>query len=279
MKVIFISDAHLKTRKARGYQSLVEFLDCLRGKKNDKDKRNAAKSEAATSARTIADVDDLYILGDFFDFWFNKGTLVYPEFREIINRLSRLKERGIKIHLCEGNHDFFLADYFTGELGLEVISNWASINIDGRRILISHGDMVDGDVKYLLLRSFLRSRFFYKLQRVLPISFLWKAAQISSDLSKEPTGESANALMGKMRAFSVRKFKDGFDAVILGHCHKHVLEESVINGKKRTFAVLGDWINHYSYLCYEDGSFTLCNFQPLRGECLQQILDQDLCVM
>jgi UDP-2,3-diacylglucosamine hydrolase len=265
MKVIFISDAHLKTRDAKGYQTLMEFFDCLKGRGNGKGKCYPAEGDAAAGNGGIADIDDLYVLGDFFDFWFYKGASIYPEFGEIIDSLSELKERGVRIHLCEGNHDFFLADYFAGELGLEVIVEWASIDLDGRRVLISHGDTVDErNRRYLLLRRFLRSRFFYKLQRALPISFLWKAARISSNLSKEPAGELANALAEKMRAFSVRKFKDGFDAVIVGHCHKHLMEESVVNGKEKTFVILGDWVNHYSYLCYEDGSFSLLNFRSLK---------------
>lgn len=265
MKVIFISDAHLKTRDAKGYQTLVEFFDCLKGRGNGKGKCYPLEGDAAAGNGGIADIDDLYILGDFFDFWFYKDASIYPEFWEIIDSLSELKERGVRIHLCEGNHDFFLADYFAGELGLEVIVEWASIDLDGCRCLISHGDTVDErNRRYLLLRRFLRSRFFYKLQRALPLSFLWKAARISSSLSKEPAGESANALAEKMRAFSGRKFKDGFDAVIVGHCHKHLIDEFIVNGKKKTFAVLGDWVSHYSYLCYEDGSFALLNFRPSR---------------
>lgn len=265
MKVIFISDAHLRTRDSGSYQTLMEFLDCLKGRGNSKDKRSTAECDVMESNGGIGNIDDLYILGDLFDFWFCKGASIYPEFAEIIEKLSELKERGIRIHLCEGNHDFFLTDYFVGKLGLEVIAEWASIDLDGCRCLISHGDTVDErNRRYLLLRKFFRSCFFYKLQRALPISFLWKAAMISSNLSKEPAGESANALAEKMHAFSVRKFKDGFDAVILGHCHKHLIEESIMNGKKKTFAALGDWISHYSYLCYEDGSFALLNFRPLR---------------
>ena len=96
---------------------------------------------------------------------------------------------------------------------------------------------------------------------MLPISFLWKAALISSNLSKELTAETADALTEKMRRFSLRKFRDGFDAVILGHCHKHLMEEQKVNGNKKTFAILGDWLQHDSYLCYENGAFTLETFR------------------
>ena len=262
MKVLFLSDAHLRTRHTQGYINLVEFLCRLRGKVNGNGKTGLKQCDSKVNQGNIYDVDDLYILGDFFDFWFSTGEFIYPEFRDIVEILAELKGRGIRVHLCEGNHDFFLADYFARHLGVEVITDWATINLDGKRVLISHGDTVDErNRRYLLLRKFLRSSFFYKLQRAMPISFLWKIAQLSSRASKELTAETADALAAKMRKFSKRKFRDGFDAVILGHSHRHLLETSMVNGTQRTMVLLGDWLRHYSYLCYEDGKFALSVFR------------------
>ncbi len=263
MKVLFLSDAHLRHRNAPSYLKLMEFLAGLEGTGN-----GALKTVRQTGATTdvgqrLTDVGDLYILGDFFDFWFTSGAFVYPEFRDIVEMLADLKERGIRVHLCEGNHDFLLSDYFARQLGMEVIREWATLNLEGCRVLISHGDTVDSrNKRYLLLRSFLRSSFFYKLQKSLPIPFLWRIAQICSCLSKEMTVESADTMARKMRRFAQRKFKDGFDAVILGHSHKHLLEVTeVSNGVTKTLVLLGDWEQHSSYLCYEDGNFNLTNFQ------------------
>ena len=264
MKAIFISDTHLKKRSDRGYRDLLKFLDSLAGREKGNAKRS--REEGEIKEGTIAGVDELYILGDFFDFWFSEDFVIYPDFSEIVEMLSNLKDRGIRIQMCEGNHDFFLADYFTAQLGLTVIKDWAAIDLDGRRVLISHGDTVDEkNRRYLLLRQFLRSRFFYKLHRLLPVSFRWKAAQMSSRMSKGLSTERVNALAETMQKFSVRKFRDGFDAVILGHCHKDLLEASIINGGQKTFAILGDWDGHCSYLCYEDGDFALLRFHPPKG--------------
>lgn len=265
MKVLFISDAHLRTRQAHGYENLLEFLCRLRGKGsgNGSIKASLRPCDIKGDQGNIANVDDLYILGDFFDFWFSAGDFIYPEFRDMVEMLAELKERGIKVHLCEGNHDFFLADYFARQLGLEVITDWATIKLAGKRVLISHGDTVDErNRRYLLLRRFFRSSFFYKLQRAMPVSLLWRIAQLSSRASKELTAETADALAMKMRRFAQRKFKDGFDAVILGHCHGHLLETFTVNGTQRTMVLLGDWLRHYSYLCYEDGNFVLSAFRP-----------------
>ncbi len=262
MKVLFIADAHLRFRNDHGYRRLMEFLGCLRGKGSCRGKIEGQEGDCRQGEGKIGGIDDLYILGDFFDFWFSEGTSIYPEFRDVVEALAELKERGIRVHLCEGNHDFFLADYFARHLGLEVIRDWATINLDGRRVLISHGDTVDGrNKKYLLLRKVLRSSFFYRLQRVMPVALLWSVARVSSHLSKELTEETADALALKMRLFARRKFRDDFDAVILGHTHHHLVEECNVNGSKKTLALLGDWVRHYSYLCYEDGEFTLGNFR------------------
>ena len=244
---------------------MMIFLDSLWGRENGNGRRTASERNSNDNGDSIIGINDLYILGDFFDFWFCDGSIVYPEFRAVIEKLADLKERGIRIHICEGNHDFFLADYFVGQLGFEVIKDWATIDLEGRKILISHGDTVDErNIRYLMLRRLLRSSFFYKLQKILPIAFRWQIAQISSDLSKELTIETADSLAEKMRRFSLRKFRDGFEAVILGHCHKRVMEECIVNGKKKTFAILGDWVRHSSYLCYENGIFALSSFPSLR---------------
>ena len=246
----------------------MAFLCCLRGKVNGNGKTSLRSGDIPGKKGIITDVDDLYILGDFFDFWFSAGDFIYPEFRDIVEMLAELKERDIRLHLCEGNHDFFLADYFARHLGVEVITDWANINLEGKRVLISHGDTVDErNRRYLLLRKIFRSSFFYKLQRAMPIIVLWKIAQICSRASKRLTAETADALATKMRRFSQRKFRDGFDAVILGHSHRHLLETVTVSGSPRTMVLLGDWVRQNSYLQYEEGNFTLETFLPPKKRC------------
>ncbi len=238
MKAIFLADAHLKNADDDGYRHLLHFLD------------------------TMQAVDNLFIAGDFFDFWFCRGRRVYPEFRCIIEKLVDLKERGVRIVFCEGNHDFYLGSYFSESLGMTVFTEWANIDLDGQKILISHGDTVDeSDRRYLLLRKILRSGLLYRIQRNVPLVLLWKIARLSSIISKELSNESQNWLATKMEVFSQEKFKEGYDAVIMGHCHKPQIKEYIVDGRRKTFATLGDWVRHHSYLYYENGHFALKYFK------------------
>jgi UDP-2,3-diacylglucosamine hydrolase len=234
MKAVFLADAHLRNAGDNGYRILMRFLE------------------------NVMPVDRLFILGDFFDFWFSRNDHLYPEFTPVIDKLMDLKRLGVQIALCEGNHDFYLENFFSSTLGMTVFTEWADINLDGRRILLSHGDTVDDTNKrYLLIRRILRSRFFYTAQRKIPLTLLWRIARLSSSVSKEFTIESQNRLADKMEAFSLKKFEESFDAVILGHCHKPQMKEYAIYGRRRIFVTLGDWVKHHSYLCYDDGNFTL----------------------
>ena len=69
-------------------------------------------------------------------------------------------------------------------------------------------------------------------------------------------------LVEVMYRFSVDKYSKGLDAVILGHCHEAILREEWIDGRQKTFALLGDWFIHDSYLIYENRRFSLNRFLP-----------------
>jgi len=240
MRVVFLSDVHLRREKDHRYQRLLLFFDQIIGR-----------------------VDHLYIVGDFFDFWFCSSRNIYPEYILVINKLLDLKKSGTKIHWCEGNHDFYLKSYFTDKLGMDVFTDWADIHLDGKKVLIGHGDVVDREnTGYLALRWILRSKIFYLFQWLIPPFMRWKLARLSSDVSKEFPELSKEQLVAKMEAFSVQKIQDGYDAIILGHCHKPLLKYIQIQNRKGIFASLGDWIEHESYLSYENGEFRLEFFKP-----------------
>jgi UDP-2,3-diacylglucosamine hydrolase len=253
MKAIFLSDVHLKWHTDPGYEKCMQLFASLRGR--------GVGEEGSDDGRT--EIDLLVIAGDFFDFWFERGGRIYPEFRPMVESLIQLRQSGIRVCLCEGNHDFFLADYFSGRLGIEVYPGNAEFMLDERRCLVSHGDTVDGNNRrYLALRRLLRSSFAYRLQRALPLRWLWRIARFSSKISKDRGFGPAERLIETMHHFAVEKNGEGYDAVILGHCHIPSFCEEQIGGRRSLFVTLGDWITHHNYLLYENGCFTMNRFPP-----------------
>jgi len=256
MRAVFISDVHLIRATDERYKKLMCFFDALEA--------GDIQTLVHGGARAVEKifVDHLYIVGDLFDFWFCEADDIYPDFQPIIAKLVALKKAGVAIHLGEGNHDFFLAEYFRDRLGMDVFEERASLELDDTKVFVAHGDKADATNRsYLLLRKFLRSRFFYQAQRRIPASWRWAVAGWSSTASKKMMGENGEALAEKMLPFAVEKFHEGYDAVILGHSHVPQEKTLTINQKQKRLITLGDWITHCSFLYYESNAFFLKRYR------------------
>ena len=250
MKAVFLSDVHLKHTADERYTLIMEFFSKLL----DGKVRSLVNDEAAGQGQTA--IEHLFILGDFFDFWFCTPDRIYPQFQPVINKLIEIRKSGVSIHFCEGNHDFFMKEYFQDILGMNVYEQWATIELDHLRLLISHGDTADSsDRSYLLFRKFLRSRFFYLLQGVIPARLRWFLASTTSNASKRLNDGQSDYLAEKMQAFATKKLSGDYDAVIMGHCHKPLLRYFDAGGRKKTFIALGDWITYHSFVYYENRRF------------------------
>lgn len=257
MKAIFISDAHLIKSSDERYSKLMGFFDEIKA-------GNIQSSEDFDGFHAKKDlINDLYIAGDFFDFWFCRKENINPDFKPMIEKLIELQKSGIRVHLCEGNHDFFMKEYFHDVLGMEVYEEFTDAKLDNLNALVAHGDTTDsGDSGYMLLRKILRSRGFYYFQRFLPASVRWSIARFFSTASKELNEEDGESLLKTMSTFAQTRFEKGYDAVILGHCHVPSINYYTVAGRKRTFATLGDWIKYYSFLYYDNNNFFLRHYQP-----------------
>ncbi len=257
MKAVFISDAHLKRSSDERYVQFVQFLADLRKGRV----RSLVDAQELGCEKTP--IDDLYILGDFFDFWFCRKDRINPEFQVVIRELVALQKTGVRIHLCEGNHDFFMKEYFQDVLGMEVFEEWAVIKLDKLRVLISHGDTADDSNRiYMMFRKILRSRLFYHVQRFIPAPLRWALAGMTSNASKQINTDNSDFLLEKMLSFATGKLREDYNALILGHCHKPVLRYFDVEGKKKTFVTLGDWVRHYSFLYYENRKFFMGYYPP-----------------
>ena len=190
-------------------------------------------------------------------FWFAGKNDVYPGYSDIVELLLEIRKSGTGISFFEGNHDFFLGDYFEPR-GIRVIPDGAVIDLGGKRVFMSHGDTIDTSKGgYLFLRRVLRSDLVYRIQEKLPSSILWRVSRAISRMSRSREEPPTEEINGTITIFAAKKFDEGADAVILGHYHSPRFEQYTKDEGVRTFVILGDWIRHYAYLVYEDGEFAM----------------------
>jgi len=238
MNVIFIADAHLRNPIDRNYQIMLSFLKEI-----------------------PASVDMLVIAGDFFEFWLGDSPEAFPHYKPALDALETLTQKGVKLLFFEGNHDFHLGNYFRAAFNAEVFPEKAELTIDGKRLFICHGDLINrADYGYLTLRFIFRNPLTRLLAKILPTSV---PAFIAKKLGKR-SKEKHKATEAKwdykllVRKFAAARFEAGFDIVVTAHYHRPLLE----NCEGKSLLALGDWITQFSYGEWIDGELTLKTYQP-----------------
>ncbi|MEO5616677.1 MAG: UDP-2,3-diacylglucosamine diphosphatase, partial [Candidatus Eisenbacteria bacterium] len=218
--VYIIADAHLGAESGPREQvraaKLHAFLDMLPGR-----------------ARK------LIIAGDLFDFWFEYDTAIPRQHFATLAALRRVREAGVAITYMNGNHDFYLGRFLTDEIGVTVHDGALSLEQQGRRIWIHHGDgLIGGDTGYKVLKRVLRSPMSIGLYR-------WVHPDLGIPLAHWVSGRSRHArdpehfpIERLWAEVAQPRFADGFDSVVIGHFHRAIDRRE--NG--RQLVVLGDWI-------------------------------------
>jgi UDP-2,3-diacylglucosamine hydrolase len=233
MRRYFLADAHLKDPQDRNYRHLLEFLRSL-------------EEEPC----------ELFLLGDIFEFWMGYRHTLFAPYVPLLEQLRRLRERGTELVFVEGNHDFRMGPYFEETLGCTVLPQGGVVERDGRRIHISHGDLLDAeDTSYRLLRAVLRSAPFYALFRLFPPDWSWEIARWSSRRSRKKRAARERRWHPQelLRRHARQRFAQGAEIVISGHFH-HPWQEQ---GPEGTIIALGDWITQFSYAVLDQGKIIL----------------------
>jgi UDP-2,3-diacylglucosamine hydrolase len=198
---------------------------------------------------------DLYIVGDLIDFWIEYSTVVPRKPFKVLARLSSMVDAGCRVAYVAGNHDFWMGNFLSDEVGLETYPEYLDTTIGGRRFYISHGDGVatTGDTGYRTLKSFLHNPLVTATFKTLhPDIGLFLARRFSQSSRKRSSSlDEDNEHL--LHSFTRKKAAQGFDYVILGHMHKPYTFEA----GGATCLVVGDWISHFTYGLFNDGKLEL----------------------
>lgn len=244
-KIYFVSDFHLgshpSTDSAARERRIVAWLDSIR-----------------------ADVEELYLMGDVFDFWFEYATVVPRGYIRFLGKLAELADAGVRITFFKGNHDMWMFGYLEDELGAHIVSNELSLERNGRKFYLHHGDgLGPGDRQYKLLKKVFRSRLcqwlFARLHPNLGIGIArrWsRHSRVSSgakEVFKSADQEWLVAYANEMLQTQT------YDYFIFGH--RHLPLDLPLNRGSR-YINLGEWITYNSYAVYDGHNLTLKYWNP-----------------
>jgi UDP-2,3-diacylglucosamine hydrolase len=227
----------------------------------------AKESSAMREQRLVAwlaqaqkDADEIFLVGDVFDFWFEYKHAVPRGYTRLLGKLSEITDSGIPIHWFTGNHDMWIFDYLPSECGITIHRKPVVREWDGKKYYIGHGDgLGPGDYGYKMLKKFFASPICQWLFARLHPNFGIGLAQLSSKKSRAATGQNDKVFLGEENewlAIYCREMlqKEHFDVFIFGH--RHLPIQMKLNDAS-SYINLGDWLNYYSYAVIENGKVEL----------------------
>ena len=207
---------------------------------------------------------ELFLMGDIFDFWFEYRKVIPKGYIRLQGKLANMSDAGVKIYFFKGNHDMWVEDYFTKEMGIQIVSDELVINRGGKSFYLHHGDgLGPGDANYRILRKVFRNPVCRWLFSILPpvlglgIATGWsKESRIVNTRVEEVfLGEDKEWLAVYSREVLEKQHYDYF---IYGHRHLPMIIEL---GNNSQYYNIGEWFGFNSYAVFDGEELRLEYFE------------------
>ena len=240
MTTYFVSDIHLDPQRAHTYQRFMDFIQ-------------TAGKEA----------DAIYILGDLFEYWIGDDAVDYLGHRSILETLKSLSNE-VKIYIMRGNRDLLIGEEFAREIDGELLADPTVIDIYGKRILLTHGDMLcTDDVEHQKFREIVLKKKWQEPFLSLPLE---ERNQRALEMRKQSTmgKQSKSAEMMDVNRDAVIDILTRYNCryMIHGHVHKPDVYRFDVNGEPAFRYVMGDWDSNNDGVISLDPSGNFNLFAP-----------------
>lgn len=249
-KIYFASDFHLgidvKYSSKEREKQIVEWLDLVK-----------------------QDAEEIYLVGDLFDFWFEYKRVVPKGHVRLLGKLAELSDRGIKLYFFTGNHDMWMFSYLEEEMNIPIYRKPIRKEIKGKQFYIGHGDgLGPGDRSYKFLKRVFNNGICQWLFARLHPNFGIALANYFSGSSRQKNTSDSDYLGPEKEWLALyceeevqRQHADYF---VFGHRHLPI-DHTLKNGKSR-YLNIGDWMNHNSYAVFDGQDIQIQFFKNPDGK-------------
>lgn len=134
MAALFVSDLHLSPQMPATADAFFRFLE-----------------------QQAAHAQQLYLLGDIFEYWAGDDDLDDPFNRRVTAALQAVHSQGLALFWLAGNRDFLAGERFAEASGVTLLPDPCLVEIAGLRMLLLHGDaQCTDDSAYMAFRAQVR---------------------------------------------------------------------------------------------------------------------------
>ncbi|MBQ5358855.1 MAG: UDP-2,3-diacylglucosamine diphosphatase [Alistipes sp.] len=172
------------------------------------------------------DAEEIFLVGDIFDFWFEYNYVIPKGFVRALGKLAELTDKGVKITFITGNHDMWAKDYLERECGIKTFFTPQTVELAGKRLFVAHGDNMN--IKNQPVLRLMNATFRSRIARVL-FSWLvhpdlalkfgkwWSGKSRKSHSMETLTEKSLGFLIDYARGYKAEN--PTTDYIIFGHMH------------------------------------------------------------
>lgn len=219
MTTLFISDLHLEESRPDITNAFLAFL---------KEKARG--------------VEQLYILGDFFEAWIGDDERT-PLQEQVAEALRAVSGSGTELFLMHGNRDFLIGEDYCSRIGATLLDDPTVVDLYGTPTLLMHGDsLCTADVEYQKFRANMRNPQWQQMILQRPLAERQQMARQLREISMAKNQGKEEFIMDVTPDEVVKEMEaHGVQRLIHGHTHRPAVHELEANGKPATRIVLGDW--------------------------------------
>ena len=213
---LFVSDIHLSPSLPKTTRAFLNFL-AVQGTKTEQ----------------------LYILGDMFEYWVGDDDIHDKYNAEVVQSLHKLTAAGVQLFWIAGNRDFLIGEDFAAATGVRLLQDPSVITVAGKKIAICHGDaQCTDDIAYMQFRAQVRAMEWQRNFLALPLTQRKTIVQGMRESSKMQQSQKELSIMDVNPSAIAQLFAStGCHYLIHGHTHRPALHEH--EGQYRY--VLPDW--------------------------------------
>lgn len=210
------------------------------------------------------DAEEIYLMGDVFDFWFEYKHAVPKGFIRLLGKIAELTDSGIPVHFFTGNHDMWMFDYLPKELGITIHRQPITKIYNNKKFYLGHGDgLGPGDNGYKFIKKvFANKASQWMFARLHPnfglgIANFWSR---KSRVSNGPKDEQFHGEENEWLVIYAKEIlqKEHFDYFIFGHRH---LPLDIQLPQNSRYVNLGEWVNYNSYAVFDGDTLSLKHYK------------------
>lgn len=205
--------------------------------------------------------ETLYLVGDIIDFWSLKKKRYWPQaHNNVVRSILGKAKHDTRVIYVPGNHDEVMREYDGLTLGnVEIRNSVIHETVDGRRLLVMHGDQFDSAVvnsKFIGLIGSAAYDFLLRLNRYVN----WCREKMGRDYwslagaVKHKVKKAVKYISNFEAAVTHEAHRQHVDGLVCGHIHRAELTR--LDGV--TYMNCGDWVESCTALIeHHDGTLEL----------------------